>query len=129
MDRHRRQRLLAEVGSAGQARLASAHAEVRLGGFAGEIAARYLAGAGLGRIMVADAAHARYARDIDPNVHVEVGSTGTSRAVDAFDLRDEAARDLAAGARAALRVIRVVLGVHASDPVRSESEHCPDKGP
>ena len=97
--------------------------------FAGEIAARYLAGAGLGRIMVADAAHARCARDIDPNVLVEVSAAGSSRAVDAFDLRDEAARDLAAGARAALQVIRVVLGVHANDPVRSESEHCPDKGP
>jgi hypothetical protein len=57
-----------------------------------------------------------------------VSSTGTSRAVDAFDLRDEAARELAAGARAALQVIRVVLGVHVGDPVRSESEHCPDKG-
>jgi hypothetical protein len=127
MDRHRRQRILPEVGAAGQALLASARAEVRLGGIPGEIAARYLAGAGLGRIVVSDAAHASAARSVDPNVNVEVSSGGNSRAADAFDLKDEAARELAAGARAALHVIRRVLGLQGGT-VRSESDHHAGEG-
>ena len=127
MDRHHRQRILPEVGTAGQALLARASAEVRLGGFAGEIAARYLAGAGFGRIVVSDVAHANAARHIEPNLNVEVGSGGTGRPAAAFDLKDEAARDLSAGARAALQVIRCMLGLDG-DPVRSKSDHHPEEG-
>ena len=127
MDRHHRQRILPEVGTAGQALLASASAEVRLSGFAGDIAARYLAGAGFGRIVVSDVAHANAARHIEPNLNVEVGSGGSSRPAAAFDLKDDAARDLSAGARAALQAIRCVLGLDG-DPVRSKSAHYPDEG-
>jgi hypothetical protein len=123
MHRHARQICLIEVGLAGQARLASACAEVRLGSFAGQVAALYLAGAGMGRIRVRDTALAGAVRALDSDARVEVipelepREDGTSAAsperglhrVEAFDLVDPAARELAAGALEALRAIRTAL--------------------
>jgi hypothetical protein len=112
MDRHDRQSRLAEVGSAGQARIDAATVEVRLDGLAGEIATRYLAGAGVGRVRVGDRALADVATSIDPGVRVEVGAPRVAVAVQgdaAPDLRDPEAREAARGAREALRVLRSLI--------------------
>jgi hypothetical protein len=127
MDRHARQARLAEIGAAGQARIARADVTVRLDGFAADIAARYLAGAGVARLHVREVAVAEAARAIDPAVEVvegqkqqdqkikrEEGAASTpSRSSDLSvfpsDLRDPVARDLARGAYEALMLLRGAL--------------------
>jgi hypothetical protein len=109
--RHERQSKLKEVGSAGQARLARACVDVAHDGLAGETAVRYLAGAGIGRLRVADESLAAAARAVDPAVTVDVvpGLAGDVDRAETFDLEDEAARAVAAGALAALRALRRAL--------------------
>jgi hypothetical protein len=89
--RHARQVILPEIGEAGQARIEAGSAVVDAGR-SGEIEALYLAGAGVGRIVVADAASASDARGAAP-----------------FDVRDEAARDVALGAWRALATLRALV--------------------
>jgi hypothetical protein len=117
MDRHGRQAKLAEVGAAGQARIARAVVDVRLDGPAADVAARYLAGAGVAGVRVRDAKLAEGARALAPGVRVYVEPT---LAVDAdgsdFGLRDPACRDLARGAHAALLALRIVLDAATSEP-------------
>jgi len=108
MDRHARQARLAGVGAEGQARIARASVDVRLGGFAADVAARYLAGAGVARVRVRADELAAGARAIDAGVAVEVAPS-LAIAEDAVDLEDPSARDLARGALAALRAIRAAL--------------------
>jgi hypothetical protein len=115
MDRHARQAKLADVGPAGQARIARAIVSVGLDGFAAEVAARYLAGAGVACVRLRDAALAGGARAIDPGVRVEVDpSLGVDTAdaageTAAAGIRDPAAADFGRGARAALRALRAAL--------------------
>jgi hypothetical protein len=110
MDRHSRQTRLAEVGAAGQARLAKATAAVRLDGLSGNVAARYLAGAGLGLVRVRNQRTASAVAAVDPAVRAVVEpELRDADVVDAFDLRDPIARELARGARAALQAIRIAL--------------------
>jgi hypothetical protein len=111
MDRHGRQSRLAEVGPAGQARLGGARVDVRLAGLAAEVAVRYLAGAGVGHLRVPEASLAGAARAVDPEVTAEVDRGLMPQPADGFDLRDPAARDVAAGAAAALAAVRVALGL------------------
>jgi hypothetical protein len=119
MHRHARQVRLAEVGEAGQARLAAATVDVRLVGAAGEIAARYLAGAGIGRLRVKDPRVAQAATAVDPAAVVETvpafapfdGDPQPSALAPELDLEGAATRDLAQGALAALAVLREILGV------------------
>jgi hypothetical protein len=110
--RHVRQVILPEIGEAGQARLASATAVVAASGVAGEIEARYLAGAGVGHVVVADEAIAAAANEVDPGVRVEVGGFDVSRIAHdwpPFDARDASAREVALGAWRALRAMRAVV--------------------
>jgi hypothetical protein len=110
MDRHVRQATLVEVGVAGQTRIAHAIVDVRLDGAAADVAARYLAGAGVAGVRVRDAVLAQSARAIAPALHVEVVPTlAVDAGGEAFDLRDPACRDLARGAYAALRALRAAL--------------------
>jgi hypothetical protein len=110
MDRHARQARLAGVGASGQARLGRATAEVRLDGLAGDVAARYLAGAGLAGVRVRAEEVAAGARGLDASVRVEVDpSLAVANEAEPLDLDDASARDLARGALAALRAIRAVL--------------------
>jgi hypothetical protein len=110
MNRHGRQMLLAEVGAAGQARIASALAQVPGDGVAALVAARYLAGAGVGRILVRSAALAAAAARVDAALPIQVDPLLPAAAADnAFDLRDPAARAVASGARTALRILRGIL--------------------
>jgi hypothetical protein len=108
--RHSRQSRLAEVGEDGQERLARAEVGVAAAGPAAVVAARYLAGAGLGSLRTRDQAAADAARAVDPAVRVVVDeslpSTGPSLP---FDVDDPAARAVASGAYAALRAIRAIV--------------------
>jgi hypothetical protein len=108
MDRHDRQARLEGVGPAGQRRIAAAEVSVCLEGLAAEVATRYLAGAGVGRLRVADAGLGVLARSVDPGVQVTVDpSLQTGPA--AGDLRDPVASELARGAREALRALAAIL--------------------
>jgi hypothetical protein len=115
MDRHGRQSRLADVGATGQQRIAAATVEVRSEGLAGEVATRYLAGAGVGSLRVPSPAFAAVARSVDPAIRVEV-STSAGREGNGEephedpDFRDPGARDLARGAREALHALRKILG-------------------
>lgn len=109
--RHSRQTRLAGVGPAGQARLASAHVMVTERGLAGWVMARYLAGAGVGTLTVTEAEHEAAARATDDGVHVrcEDAGDGEPSADPELDALDPAARDVARGARAALRALKAIL--------------------
>jgi hypothetical protein len=116
--RHSRQSRLADVGEAGQARIARAVAVVPGQGIAAGVAARYLAGAGVAGVRVKDPAAAQAARAVDPAVKVEVDAD----LPDAFPawpvgdatLTDPAARAVASGAMLALRALRDALATGAS---------------
>jgi len=115
VDRHDRQSRLAGVGAAGQQRIAAALVDVQADGLAGEVAARYLAGAGVGRLHVRDRALAQAAASVDPSVRVEVGASPAPAATagpstdELPGFRDPSARDVARGAREALRALRGLL--------------------
>jgi len=114
MSRHGRQTRLAEVGSAGQARIAVATVDVTVEGLAAEVATRYLAGAGVGclRVQQADGVRlAAIASSIDPAVRVEAVEFQTASQEDGLELRHPGARDVALGARLALRALRRALGM------------------
>ncbi|HEX8794500.1 MAG TPA: hypothetical protein VF765_26325 [Polyangiaceae bacterium] len=109
--RHTRQVRLAEVGADGQGRIARATVDVHGRGLAAQVAARYVAGAGVARLRVGDDAVAAAARGIDAAVAVEVvPSLAVERADAPAELVDPTARALGAGALAALRAIREALG-------------------
>ena len=110
MDRHARQAQLAGIGVEGQARVARAEVDVGLDGFAGEVAARYLAGAGVGCVRVLSEALAAPAREVDARVRVEVRPGLQAPGADEVDLGDPAAIELARGALLALRALRRAAG-------------------
>jgi hypothetical protein len=145
VDRHDRQARLPGVGTVGQERISAAIVEVQSEGLAAEVAVRYLAGAGVGALRVRDRALAAAAASIDPAVRVETetgdasaATTGDASAATtgdasastgvcceptdgAFaDLHDPAAREVARGAREALRALRAVL----EGPVRIDDGRC-----
>jgi hypothetical protein len=110
MDRHDRQRRVAGVGTAGQARIAAASVEVRLGGTAADVATRYLVGAGVAAVVVSHAGLAGVAAAIDAGVKSDVNPGLPDDAAPGYDLRDPSAREVARGARAALLALRSALG-------------------
>jgi hypothetical protein len=107
MDRHGRQTRLAEVGDLGQAQIARARVDVRAGGFAGEIAARYLAGAGVCGLRVQSESIASAARAVDSAVEVTVAALedDVDETAGGFDLSEPAARQLAQGSQLALEAL------------------------
>jgi hypothetical protein len=110
--RHARQARLAGVGAEGQARIGRASVDVGLNGFAADVAARYLAGAGVACVRVRASELGAGVRAIDPAVRLEIEpSLGDAPvdSLDSLDLDDAAARDLARGALCALRALRVIL--------------------
>jgi len=108
MDRHARQARLAGIGAEGQARLGRSSVDVRLDGFAADVAARYLVGAGVGSVRVRTEVLAAGARALDANAHVNVDPS-LAGGTDPVDLDDPSARDLARGALCALAAIRAIL--------------------
>jgi hypothetical protein len=112
MDRHGRQARLAEVGPEGQERLARSGATLALGGLAGVVAVRYLAGAGVSRLRVSSEALARHARAVEPSVATEVDpGVVDPGGASPFGLRDTTADAVARGAHAALVELRRSLGM------------------
>lgn len=87
--RHLRQILVAEIGEAGQARIAEGEAHVLGDGLAHEVAARFAEGAGLSRLLP--------------------GHLDEAELAPAF-VKLPAARSVLSGSRAALREIRRALG-------------------
>jgi hypothetical protein len=101
---------LAEVGASGQNAIESASMDLPLVGFPGDVAARYLAGAGVGRLRVRDESLAAAALSVDSRIRVEVvPSLEVENDISAFDLRERRAIELAAGSLVALRGIRRAL--------------------
>jgi hypothetical protein len=115
VNRHARQIRLREVGEEGQARIARARPRVLATGLAGAVEARYLAGAGVEAVVVADEGAARAARAVDARVRVTVeapaeGGAGAPAAAPLpFEVQDGAAREVAAGAWRALSAIRAAV--------------------
>jgi hypothetical protein len=110
MDRHGRQARLEEVGALGQARIGRAVVDVRLDGLAADVAARYLAGAGVAAVRVRDEKLAEGARALAPGVRVQVEPMlAVEDERRHFGISDPACRDLARGAHAALLALRAVL--------------------
>ncbi len=108
--RHGRQVRLAEVGEAGQSRLAGAYVVVAAEGFVGEIATRYLAGAGCGSLRVKSPELAARALATDPSVRVAVDpSLEIEAETTVYPWRCRAAAELATGAHLSLRVLRELL--------------------
>jgi len=114
MQRHGRQTKLAEVGFEGQARIAGAHVEVRADGLVGEVAVRYLAGAGVGRLRVANERLAQIAKGIDASIDVEANARVEAEPRRGFRLDDETAREVARGAEIALNALQSILREGAS---------------
>jgi hypothetical protein len=110
MDRHARQARLAGVGVEGQARIACASVDVGLVGFAAEVAARYLAGAGVRCVRVRSEGLAQGAAALDESVRVEVDPGIVPAPVEGLELDDPSALELARGALYALRALRGVVG-------------------
>ncbi len=106
--RHSRQVRLAEVGEEGQTRIEATTAFVEGGGLAAVVEARYLAGAGVGKISTADEAVADAARSVDKKVEiVELRRSPLGAgAAPSFGVRDPAALEVALGAWRALAHVR-----------------------
>jgi hypothetical protein len=117
--RHARQIKLAEVGRAGQQRIAESVCTVPGQGASAIVEARYLAGAGFGHLVVEDGEVARAAREVDPAIDVALRGVakepppaepleplGGSAASQALEELSPAARDVARGAYRALAEIR-----------------------
>jgi molybdopterin/thiamine biosynthesis adenylyltransferase len=112
-----RQRLVPEIGAEGQARIDRAASVVLVAGLAGEIEARYLAGAGFGLVRTISNAVSRAALEQNPRVAV----SGDADPMDPPDqvladslsklVENESARAVAVGAARALRQIRVAAGI------------------
>ena len=109
MDRHARQVLLADVGPAGQRRIAGAVADVRSGGLAGEVAVRYLAGAGMGLLRVREPALVAAAAEVDPSVRAELVAEPVEGPAASLAFHDAAAGEVARGALEALALLRGAL--------------------
>jgi|SRR5580658_4447879 hypothetical protein len=108
--RHSRQIRLAGVGEIGQRRIASARLALLADGFAGDVATRYLTGAGVGHLSLKSSLLAGSARAVDPTVHISVDpSLPVGPTHSAFALRYRGAIELAMGAHLALELLRQTL--------------------
>ncbi len=111
VNRHQRQMRLPIIGREGQKALAELGAQVAATGDEGIVAARYLAGAGIGRLIVATPESADAARRLDATVSVEIGpALEPPPAMTELDDLDPAARAVARGARTAARILVAALG-------------------
>lgn len=80
-ERYARQTLLPEVGEVGQRRLARGEVFVHGHGAAARVCALYLAGAGVGRLVVSPRLR-RQVRDLNPGVEVTSRPSTGSEAID-----------------------------------------------
>jgi hypothetical protein len=97
------------VGPEGQTRIGRAVVDVPFGGLAGEVAVRYLAGAGVGVVRVGDARLASVARAVDPEAIVQIAGVSAPSPPLREAWRHDAARELARGAVWALEALRAAI--------------------
>jgi hypothetical protein len=109
MDRHSRQMRLADVGPEGQACFSRAVVDVPGSGLAAQVAARYLAGAGVGCVRVELPAVGAAARAVDASVRVEILPVFPSSCLSPEALQDPTTRALATGALLALEALKAAL--------------------
>ena len=110
VERYGRHLLLDEVGAAGQERLLSSSLRLRGDGLAAEEAARYLAAAGLGALVLDASLARRLGAALGAlNDEVSIGTSGDTE--HELDLRESASR--LEGARAALELL-VAIAVRGS---------------
>ena len=105
IDRYARQVSLAGWGAAGQERVRAASIAIAGDGATAEMAARYLVGAGVGRLLLSSTRIVKLIADINPHVAVEVATPP--------DALDCAGEDHARGAEQALAALRTILGLEA----------------
>ncbi|GAC1351570.1 MAG: hypothetical protein NVS3B20_04090 [Polyangiales bacterium] len=111
------QRLVAEIGDEGQARITAALALVGEQGLGGEVEARYLAGAGFGCVRTSSHQSACAARETNPSVVISTDAPPITPPSEAMIARllarnaDPAVSAIAAGAAGALRQIRAIARV------------------
>jgi hypothetical protein len=106
--RHSRQVKLADFGEEGQARLEATTGFVETDGLSGVVEARYLAGAGVGKISTAHEAIGEIARAVDATVQIvepRRAPLGHGEPP-AFGMRDPVALEVALGAWRALAHVR-----------------------
>lgn len=109
MSRHSRQMRLALIGREGQRVIDDATIDVAAGGIEGEVAARYLAGAGVGKLRLSSEAAASAARSLDARVQTAMVSATPPEAMPDLEDLDPAARSFARGARIATRALVALL--------------------
>lgn len=97
------------VGREGQKVLSGIAAVVGATGDEGRVAARYLAGAGVGRITVRDPDVAAAGQRVDASVTIVVAPVAEPAPMQELDELDPAARAVARGARAAAQVLVAAL--------------------
>lgn len=111
MKRYARQMRLVDLGAAAQEKWQAARVVVRGSSLAARTEALYLAGAGIGTLVVAeDVANA--VRALNPDVVIEPerpGDAADGRTSNAFELVDPSCAAVAAGALAALRELKAAL--------------------
>jgi hypothetical protein len=127
VDSTHRQSRLAEVGAAGQARIAAAAVDVRLDGVASVVCVRYLAGCGVGTLRVRDSNLISIARAVSPHITVVVvDDLPRNDAAPRLDLHDPVAREIALGANEALRIVRATIGLHPGGDTRDIVQETPE---
>jgi hypothetical protein len=109
VDATHRQSKLAEIGAAGQARIAASTADVRLAGLAGAVCVRYLVGCGVGALRVRDPRLIQVAQAASPSQIVVVIDDLPDERPPPLDLTDAVAREFAQGANEALRLVRAMI--------------------
>lgn len=120
--RYLRQVLLPEIGPVGQQRIGAS--TVALGGsgtLAGEVAELYARGAGFGRVAQAPAAPAGVAVGVAVNDVVVLDRIDMEVLAPTSVTTTPAAREVLAGARAALAAMRAAVGAGAASLSRSPS--------
>jgi hypothetical protein len=115
--RHARQVKLAEVGEEGQARLEATTAFVATDDLSGVVEARYLAGAGVGKISTAHEAIGEVARAVDSTIQIVEARPAPLGLGEppAFGVRDPVALEVALGAWRALAHVRRATRKGGSD--------------
>ena len=105
-----RQRRLAEVGDAGQARITASRAHVPGVGLAARVEAAYLAGAGVGTITFEEPAAMAAALATNPEIAASLSTASSESEAPSFAELRSGAREVAIGAWRALAEIARMLG-------------------
>jgi hypothetical protein len=123
---------LADVGEEGQARIEATTGFVETDDLSGVVEARYLAGAGVGKISTALDAIGEVARAVDATIQIVEARRAPLGHGDppAFGVRDPVALEVALGAWRALAHVRRATRTRSSDfPSKPPGGHSPSRPP